>query len=137
MITGKLPEGLPAAVLAVLSAPALKTTETEPFFAQNAPYCAALANVYCGDIKSDIAVTVIIDLSKPRFAFAPLHQSDVPELHPMSDEKKGLLLLLRDGSKRNVTKLIFYPLEKIAKMESVAIKMNMFGNIQITPKFTK
>ena len=137
MITGKLPEGLPAAVLAVLSAPSLKTTETEPFFAQNAPYCAVLANVYCGDIKSDIAVTVIIDLSKPRFAFAPLHQSDVPELHPMSDEKKGLLLLLRDGSKRNVTKLIFYPLEKIAKIESVAIKMNMFGNIQITPKFTK
>jgi len=137
MITGKLPEGLPAAVLAVLSAPALKTTETEPFFAQNAPFCAVLASVYCDDIKSDIAVTIIVDLAKPRFAFAPLHQSDAPELHPMTEEKKGLLLLMRDGSKRNVTKLTFHPLEKAAKIESVSIKMNMFGNIQIAPKFTK
>ena len=55
----------------------------------------------------------------------------------MADEKKGLMLVLRDGSKRNVSKLIYHPLDKIAKIESVSIKMNMFGNIQISPRFGK
>ena len=122
---------------AVFNAPALKLAEADPFFAENAPFCALLASIYCGDIKSDVNVTLIVDLAKPRFAFAPLHQSDAPELHPMADEKKGLMLVLRDGSKRNVTKLIYHPIEKIAKIESVSIKMNMFGNIQIAPKFSK
>lgn len=121
----------------VTRAAALKFAEAEPFFAENAPFCAMLASAYCPDTFCDINVTLIIDLAKNRFAFAPLHQSDVPELHPMADEKKGLMLLMRDGTKRNVTKLIFHPLDKIAKMESVAIKMNMFGNIQIAPRFGK
>ncbi len=130
MYTKEIPE-------AVLSAPALKISESEPFFAENVPFCAVLASIYCDDIKKDIDATLIIDLAKSRFAFAPLHQSDIPELHPMTEEKKGLLLLMRDGSKRNVTKLIFHPLEKITKIESIAIKMNMFGNIQLAPKFSK
>ena len=121
----------------VTRAAALKFAEAEPFFAENAPYCAVLTAIYCDDIKIDINATLIIDLAKNKFALAPLHQSDVPELHPMSEEKKGLFLRLRDGSKRNVTKLTYYPLEKTAKIESVSIKMNMFGNIQIAPKFTK
>ncbi len=121
----------------LLTAPALKPAESEPFFAENANFCAVLAGIYCDDIKTDIHATLIIDLAKNRFAFAPLHQSDTPELHPMTEEKKGLLLLMRDGSKRNVTKLIYHPLNKLAKIESVAIKMNMFGNIQLAPKFTK
>ena len=121
----------------LLGAPALKTAESEPFFAENAPYCAVLAGIYCDDITSDINATIIIDLAKSRFAFAPLHQSDVPELHPMADEKKGLMLLLRDGSKRNVTKLMYHPLGKLSKIGSAAIKMNMFGNVQIVPEFTK
>ena len=130
MYTKEIPE-------AILSAPAFKFTEAEPFFAENAPFGAVLASVYCEDIKSDIAVTIITDLAKPRFAFAPLHQSEAPELHPMTEEKGKLLLINRDCSKRNVTKLIYYPIERAAKIGSVAIKMNMFGNIQIAPKFTK
>ena len=121
----------------LLGAPALKPAGAEPFFAENAPYCAVLTAIYCDDIKIDINATLIIDLAKNKFALAPLHQSDVPELHPMSEEKKGLFLRLRDGSKRNVTKLTYYPLEKTAKIESVSIKMNMFGNIQVAPKFKK
>lgn len=130
MYTKEIPE-------AILTAPALAFPEAEPFFAENAPFCAVLASVYCGDIEKNIDVTIILDLAKNRFAFAPLHQSDAPELHPMAEEKKGLLLLMRDGSKRNVTKLIFHPFEKLATIESVAIKMNMFGNVQIAPKFKK
>jgi hypothetical protein len=121
----------------VLGSTALKISDNVPFLAENAPFCAVLAKIYCDDIKKELDVTLIIDYAKNRFAFAPLHQSDTPELHPMADEKKGLFLLLRDGSKRNVTKLIFHPLDKISKIESVAIKMNMFGNIQIAPKFKK
>ena len=130
MYTKEIPE-------AILSAPAFKFTETAPFFAESAGFCAVLASIYCEDIKSDIAVTIITDLSKPRFAFAPFHQSETPELHPMTEEKGKLLLINRDGSKRNVTKLIYYPIEKAKKIEKVAIKMNMFGNIQIAPKFAK
>ena len=121
----------------LLGSPALKPAEAAPFFAENAPYCAILTGIYCDDIKNDINATLIIDFAKGRFAFAPLHQSDAPELHPMCEEKRGLFLVLRDGSKRNVTKLIFHPLAKLTKIESAAIKMNMFGNIQIAPKFKK
>ena len=121
---------------AILSAPAFTFAE-DTFFAESAPFCAVLAQVYCNDIEKNIGVTVIADLAKNKFAFAPLHQSDVPELHPMAEEKGKLLLLMRDGSKRNVTKLIYYPIEKIASVKSVNIKMNMFGNIQIAPKFQK
>ena len=121
----------------LLTAPALKPAEVEPFFAENAPYCAVLTGIYCDDIKTNIHATLIFDLDKSRFAFAPLHQSDVPELHPMTEEKGKLLLINRDGSKRNVTKLIYHPISKLAKIESAAIKMNMFGNIQIAPKFSK
>jgi hypothetical protein len=130
MYTKEIPE-------AVFGASALKFADADPFFSESAPFCAMLASSYCGDTYCDINVTLIIDLAKKRFAFAPLHQSDVPELHPMSEEKGKLLLLMRDGSKRNVTKLIFHPLDKITKIESVSIKMNMFGNIQIAPKFSK
>ena len=130
METREIPEAL-------LTAPALKLCEAVPFFAENVPFCAVLANVYCEDIEKNMDVTIILDLAKSRFAFAPLHQSDTPELHPMSEEKKGLVLLLRDGSKRNVTKLIYHPFEKLSKIEGVAIKMNMFGNVQIAPKFGK
>ena len=130
MIIKEIPE-------AVLNVPSLKLHEVAPFFAESAPFCALLASAYCADIARELDVTVILDLAKNRFAFAPLHQSDTPELHPMAEEKKGLLLINRDGSKRNVTKLTFHPIEKIAKLESVAIKMNMFGNVQIAPKFGK
>ena len=122
---------------AVLSAKALAVCEPEPFFAESAQYCAVLVSAQCDDIKSVLNVTLIIDIAKERFAFAPLHQSDVPALHPMAEEKGKLLLINRDGSKRNVTKLIFHPLDKLAKLEGVAIKMNMFGNVQIAPKFMK
>ena len=122
---------------AIAGANALKFHEKEQFFAEDAPFCAVLASAYCDDIKRDIDVTLIVDLAKKRFAFAPLHQSETPELHPMSEEKGKLLLLNRDGSKRNVTKLIYHPFEKISKIESLSIKINMFGNVQIAPKFTK
>jgi hypothetical protein len=122
---------------AFLCAEAFKFSDKEPFFAENAPFCAVLASAHCDDIGREIDVTIIIDLSKKRFAFAPLHQTDVHELHPMAEEKKGLMLLMRDGSKRNVTKLTYHPLEKISQIKSVAIKMNMFGNVQVIPKFTK
>ena len=118
-------------------APALRFHESAMLLSESAKYCAVLASIYCGDIKSDINATIIIDIEKARFAFAPLHQSDTPELHPMTEEKGKLFLVLRDGSKRNVTKLIFHPLDKLAKLEGVAIKMNMFGNVQIAPKFMK
>lgn len=121
----------------ILRAPALRLAEKEPFFAEKVPFCAVLASAYCDDIKREIDVTVIADLAKKRFAFAPYHQTDAREMHPMAEEKQGLLLLMRDGSKRNVTKLIFHPLDKLEKAESVAIKMNMFGNVQVAPKFKK
>lgn len=129
MYTKEIPE--------ILFGSALEFPETAPFFAESAPFCAVLAKALCDDIKRYLDVTVIIDLAKDRFAFAPLHQSEKPELHPMTEEKGKLLLINRDGSKRNVTKLIFYPLEKFAKIESVSIKMNMFGNVQVAPKFKK
>ena len=129
MYTKEIPE--------ILFGSALEISETAPFFAESAPFCAVLASAYCEDIKRKIDVTLILDLAKGKFAFAPLHQSENPELHPMAEEKGKLLLINRDGSKRNVTKLIFYPLEKFVKIESVSIKMNMFGNVQVAPKFKK
>ena len=129
MYTKEIPE--------IVFGSALKFSEMPPFFAENLPFCAMLASAYCQDTKTDITVTLIIDLAKKRFAFAPFHQSEKPEMHPMAEEKGKLLLLLRDGSKRNVTKLIFHPLEKFHSFKSVNLNMNMFGNIQIAPRFEK
>jgi hypothetical protein len=126
-----------AAPQLVFNCTALNFPKCTPFFAESVPFCAVLASVYCEDIQKELDVTLIIDLAKNRFAFAPLHQSDVRELHPMTEEKKGLFLLLRDGSKRNVTKLTYHPFDKAEKIEGVAIKMNMFGNVQIAPRLGK
>lgn len=106
-----------------------------PFIASNLPFFAALVCMPCKDLSAPIETTVIFDMAKKRFAFAPFHQAEKRALHPLTEEKKGLFLINRDGSKRNVSKLTFYPFEKFASVKSAEIKMNMFGNIQVVPKF--
>ena len=104
-----------------------------PFLSDSQPILAFLASFYSDDTNCNIDVTVIADIEKHRYAFAPLYQSESRCLYPIEEKKGKILLLNRDSSKRNITKLTYRPLDTLGSVLKVEIKMNMFGNIQILP----
>lgn len=108
-----------------------------PFFASSKPLTAVLAHIYADDIKQYLAITVIIDLQKERFALAPIYPSENRTLYPLSESRGKVFLMHRDGSKRDVTKLTQYPLSKLPMLSGVNIKVNMFNTMQTVPRFSE
>lgn len=121
----------------VLYAEKLKFPIAEPFFARSSHTAALLAVVTEKSMDKDFDVTLIIDLDKKRFAFAPFYPSDERRLYPMTEEKGGLFLLVPDGTKRNVTKLKHYPLAKLNSFSKVKVTSNLLGHVLFEPVFKR
>ncbi|MBQ9746188.1 MAG: hypothetical protein IJW21_05145 [Clostridia bacterium] len=129
MYTKEIPE-------IIAGAPALKLADAEPFFSEDGSVCAVLAGIHCNDTGTSLDITVIVNLAKKKFSFT-FFQAEKPALHPLTERKGKVLLINRDGSKRGIEKLTQYPLEKLPKVRSVDIKLNMFNNVQAVPVFEK
>lgn len=121
----------------VLCAEKLKFPIAEPFFARSSHTAALLAVVTEKSMDKDFDVTLIIDLDKKRFAFAPFYPSDERLLYPMTEEKGGLFLLVPDGTKRNLTKLKHYPLAKLNSFAKVKVTSNLLGHMLFEPSFNR
>jgi hypothetical protein len=121
----------------VFCAENLKFSDVNPFFAQASHTVALLAVVTEKSMNKDFDITLIIDLDKKRFAFAPFYASDERRLYPMTEEKGRLFLLIPDGTKRNVTKLKHYPLAKLNYFTKVKVTSNLLGHVLFEPSFNR